>query len=499
MTVRATTLQNRAGGLPAEDHRLIRAFWHPASTTGLHGFPGVLAAPPGYVGEVTLLTAGTVRTNPGRWIVPGSQAGTQGDYLIVNDAPADRAIGAQDATLTRLDRLVVQVRDTAYTPNEGVDDADVRVLPGTPALTGATVPALPPNSINLGTITVPPTPGVVTFTPAVLPMQVALGGILPMFAADPGGNGAYVGQYREHPTLGLQRWNGTTWSSVPMDRLRLLSAADLSLTSTTHPLQVGATAGPNIVADANQVQARNNGDVAPLYLNTETNQAGVRGSTFLSWAEFRGSLAGDDSSAQALIVPRLRVTAENDANAKAADGTGTASLMHGLQVGPDSGPNVIMDSGGEIIARDGNGRVAPLSTGGSTLEVAPATADTHAVTRGQLNYGFPNTGWTDITLASGWTTVGGGPGAKYRVHGGMVLLTFYITRNTAWALGQGIASWPVGLRPNLDWRLLATLNGTPWAEIFVNATTGAMSVQLAGAANAAIACSGSWPIGGLTI
>ena len=58
-------------------------------------------------------------------------------------------------------------------------------------------------------------------------------------------------------------------TEMSMSRIRLLSGTDVTLGSTTHAFQIGASAGSNIIADANEIQARNNGAAADLALNLE--------------------------------------------------------------------------------------------------------------------------------------------------------------------------------------------------------------------------------------
>src|SRR4051812_39486041 len=118
--VRTARLQNSVTGLPAEDERLITAFFTPG--TGLHSRTGIWPAAAGYVGEVALLSDTQIQTNPFRATIAGSQSGVQGDYTVVNDAVRTTTIGARDAANTRLDLLVTRVRDTGYTPNEGAND-----------------------------------------------------------------------------------------------------------------------------------------------------------------------------------------------------------------------------------------------------------------------------------------------------------------------------------------------------------------------------------------
>ena len=60
-----------------------------------------------------------------------------------------------------------------------------------------------------------------------------------------------------------------TTSVVTFDRIVLNSTTDASATSTTHGLQVGTTAGQNIIVDTNEVMARDNGVVSGLHLNAD--------------------------------------------------------------------------------------------------------------------------------------------------------------------------------------------------------------------------------------
>jgi hypothetical protein len=49
-------------------------------------------------------------------------------------------------------------------------------------------------------------------------------------------------------------------------RLRLLETGDASLASTTHALQIGTTAGQNLIIDNNEIISRNNGAAETLFL-----------------------------------------------------------------------------------------------------------------------------------------------------------------------------------------------------------------------------------------
>lgn len=53
------------------------------------------------------------------------------------------------------------------------------------------------------------------------------------------------------------------------DRIRLSATDDVDLVSTLHALQIGPDASANLVMDANEIQARNNGAVEPLHIQRE--------------------------------------------------------------------------------------------------------------------------------------------------------------------------------------------------------------------------------------
>jgi hypothetical protein len=214
--IRTTQLQNLTAGQPAEDDRLGRSAFTPS--TGLHSRTGIWPAPAGYAGEVTLLSNTQLQVNPFRATIAGTQSGVQGDYTVTSDTVRTLTIGAAHATLGRIDLVVSRVRDTGYTPNEGANDfVPPSIIAGTPAATPA-APATPANSLVHGTLTVPAAGAAVTFTPGNPGYSVALGGIRPALAADTA-NGPHDGAYRDHATLGLQRWSAarTRWEAAGGD------------------------------------------------------------------------------------------------------------------------------------------------------------------------------------------------------------------------------------------------------------------------------------------
>lgn len=56
---------------------------------------------------------------------------------------------------------------------------------------------------------------------------------------------------------------------IGMARLRLTDTTDLTLASTQHALQIGPTSGANLAFDPNEIQARDNGSAADLFLQVD--------------------------------------------------------------------------------------------------------------------------------------------------------------------------------------------------------------------------------------
>lgn len=83
--------------------------------------------------------------------IPGTLAGTQGNYLACNDATKTVAVTTAHATLARIDIVVFTIRDSFYAGSD--DDSLIQVIAGTPA--GSPVaPSAPENSIIIAQIAV---------------------------------------------------------------------------------------------------------------------------------------------------------------------------------------------------------------------------------------------------------------------------------------------------------------------------------------------------------
>lgn len=201
--------------LPAEDHRLNHAgLWTPDSVGGGLRVRSGIVPGPGSPGAVAVV-AGGVNTNPFQAIIQGSITSTQGVYEVVSDAVEFRAITAASGTEYRRGYVIARIYDQLNPGTGTVQDLpaiEVVYGPNAASAGAATLPTLPANSLVLREFAVSNT-GVITLTSTLPPWTVARGGVQPVDATDAVA-GAYPGQYRDHPTLGPQRWTGSVWAAV---------------------------------------------------------------------------------------------------------------------------------------------------------------------------------------------------------------------------------------------------------------------------------------------
>jgi hypothetical protein len=165
---------------------------------------------------VSVLSNTLVRIKPFRAFIQGSRSTLQGQYLVLNDADVDLAVGGQSAGVSRKDLVIVNVRDSAFSPDT-LDSAAIQVVAGTPAASNPAEPTLGGvnlgNYLILGVANVPATGSSVTFTPRTDLATAAAGGVLPAVATDVAVP-AYDGQPRYHPTYGLQIGIGGAWRAA---------------------------------------------------------------------------------------------------------------------------------------------------------------------------------------------------------------------------------------------------------------------------------------------
>lgn len=108
---------------------------------------------PGVGGEMAVTTGAGLSVNvaDGNAFVEGTEAGWQGMYHVSNDASVNVTLAAADPTDDRIDLIVAQVRDSAYSGAN--DDWLITDVTGTPS-PSPVAPTLPDNSLILATVLV---------------------------------------------------------------------------------------------------------------------------------------------------------------------------------------------------------------------------------------------------------------------------------------------------------------------------------------------------------
>lgn len=76
-------------------------------------------------------------------------------------------------------------------------------------------------------------------------------------------------------TYSLKSDGSETGTTLSTGRVRLVDTGDASLSSTTHAFQIGPTAGANLIADGNEIMARNNGAAAGLPINADGGDVSI--------------------------------------------------------------------------------------------------------------------------------------------------------------------------------------------------------------------------------
>lgn len=136
-------------------------------------------------------------------------AAEAGPYAYALNASESGAVTAADATRPRIDIVWVRLDDPAESDGSSVPTVVAGYTAGAP-LAIPVAPATPARCMVLATLQVPMSGG---GSPTVIwaaPYCVAAGGVLPVPAGVRPAN-PYVGQYIDDATLGLLRWNGTSW------------------------------------------------------------------------------------------------------------------------------------------------------------------------------------------------------------------------------------------------------------------------------------------------
>jgi len=147
MTEKNPAVFLQAGSHPAED---VRRMMDALLGQGHSGYEGVLGT-----GDMAVTESGTpgmsVVVASGRAWIQGDEGTYQGVYFVENRGATTLSIAASSPTNPRIDRVVAEVDDAAY--SGAVNAWALKVIEGTPA--GSPVaPAVPDNAISLATVAV---------------------------------------------------------------------------------------------------------------------------------------------------------------------------------------------------------------------------------------------------------------------------------------------------------------------------------------------------------
>lgn len=491
----------------------------------LSGRSGALVGPPDGAGEVSLPDQATVRVQAGIFVVQGQVDAAQGQYVVINDGILDKPIEVtQHASQYRRVTVLVGVLDSVMAgidPDPVLDDNGDPVLDadGNPTVAfgtdtnyadvflvaGAlspTSPGLPPDITPedyqgyavLGWVNVPPAGQALTYTRN----GGAIGsrtGITPVVSGD-NDDGRFLYEYRHAPAGGLEVWNGSAWQSIytaelTASRVRITSGTDASASSTGHGLQVGSTAGANVVIDTNEVMARKAGAVQPLYLGRAA--LGGEGAWDLTKTSTpdealvtKGYLA---SSLSRTTAATLRLTSSGDAT--------PTSTTHGLQIGESDEANLRLDTNEIVASNDGQlddlYLTRPRASGESWNLASSGTPTSAFVTKAYVAPALDDTGWVSFTPAGGgWAVVSGDGGARYRVKAGIFYMRFAATR-ASWGGGADVVTLADRFLPAYDQTATGHWGGNGISfEVAVHADTG--KVEMAFGGNGGVYLSASWPI-----
>jgi hypothetical protein len=187
----------------------------------------------------------SVNVGIGIALVPGTEGTTQGSYIVVNSAVENLAIAAAHATLARIDRVGIRVRDQAYSGADN-DGANI-VVTGTPS-GSPSAPAEPNNFLTLALVSIPAADTTITSN-QITDMRIGLagpGGVIYCTSANrPSSSTVSSGQEVFETDTGLyRRWDSANWLPSRSWRARTTlggSAGEINMTgipSTLRTLEV---------------------------------------------------------------------------------------------------------------------------------------------------------------------------------------------------------------------------------------------------------------------
>lgn len=271
----------------------------------------------------------------------------------------------------------------------------------------------------------------VTLNGETAPVTVNLGALVP----------SAVGQtVRVSGTAG-DKYVGDVFGALNLDQAtgRFTSTTEASLSSTGHGLQIGLTSGANLIADTNEIQARNNGAASQLDLNPDggTVHVGVillTGDTAgtnlaIDGNQIRARSAASDTGnlylnwASSTTTPRVHIGkggnlsvgssgADLGGGVTGSDQVNTAAgylrlnweTSNPVAIGPASGANTLVRPGLDV-----TGSITATGEVFSVQERVGSQAGTNTVLTGNHLYarnGATNNGTLNLNVIAGPVTIG---------------------------------------------------------------------------------------------
>lgn len=263
----------------------------------------------------------TVKVSPGVMVLQGAASALQGPYTYALDAVTNLTIGAAHASLTRIDRIAVRIRDSTF-DTSGQRDSGLVVIAGTP---GSGTPAVPTDATyyTLALITIAATDTAIN-TADISDQRVffaATGGTIECTSTTRPGTPNVGQRIRESDTDLFVWWNGTAWVPDGMQRIsqQILGSNTASVTFSSIPnyfpaLRLVITARSTAAVTNDNLDLRANGDTSGAYNygSWQANNTGggsgtvayavTNGTTFVNIADIYGASAGSATAAGAVYI-----------------------------------------------------------------------------------------------------------------------------------------------------------------------------------------------------
>lgn len=225
----------------------------------------------------------TVKVSPGVAVIQGASSALQGAYTYALDAVTNLTIGAAHASLTRVDRIAVRIRDSTF-DTSGARDSGLVVIAGTP---GSGTPALPVDATyyTLALVTV------VALDTAINTGDItdqrtnfaAAGGTIQCTSATRPASPTSGQRIWESDTALFLWWDGSNWVPDGKQRIsqQILGGSTASVTFSSIPqyftgLELMITGRSSAAVTMDNVLVRVNGDTGTNYtvVSWQVNQGG---------------------------------------------------------------------------------------------------------------------------------------------------------------------------------------------------------------------------------